>query len=76
MKVKKVQMYQSTDGKLHETEEQCRNHEQKANLRLWYEDGNELSGRYEGSLVQYDHLVQWLVLNQTEAYEIIKQYGI
>lgn len=74
--MKKVQMYQSTDGELHETEEQCRKHEQKVNLRQWYEGGNEIMGDYVGSRVPYDELVEWLVCNQAEAQEMVRLYAI
>lgn len=74
--MKKVQAYQSADGKLHESEKQCRAHEQKINLQLWYENGNELLGNYAGSRVEYGDLVEWLVINQAEAREIINHYGI
>ena len=74
--MKKVQMYQAADGSIHETEEKCRNHEQKANLKSWYEDGNELLGNYAGSRVDYDDLIEWLVGNEAEVKEMLKQYGI
>lgn len=74
--MKKVQAYQSIDGKLHETEEQCREHEQKVNLRQWYEGGNELMGNHAGSRVKFGDLVEWLVINQDKVRGIIEHYEI
>ena len=71
--MKKVQMYQADDGSLHETEEQCRDHDQKVSLRGWY-DGNELLGNYAGSRVDYDDLVEWITTNQDKVKQILKHY--
>lgn len=73
--MKKVTVYQAIDGSVHETEEQCCNHEQKVNLESWYEAGNELLGSYMGSRVYYDELVEWLVRNEDVVKEILKQHG-
>ena len=73
--MQKVTMYKANDGSLHETSEACHMADERDKLRQWYSK-NELLGNYSGSRVEFDDIVEWLIVNEEKAKSIIKTFGV
>lgn len=73
--MQKVTVYKANDGSLHETSESCRMADERGKLRKWYSE-NELLGNYSGSRVEFDDIVEWLIVNEEKATSIIKTFGV
>lgn len=73
--MKQITMYKATDGSLYDTAEACRFAEERIKIRAWYEN-NQVLGNCAGSRVEFDELVEWIIINDEKVKRIMTFFGI
>ena len=69
--MKEKRMFETEDGCIFESMKKALEHEKILSLINWYED-NKLYGDFDGSVIEWEDLIEWLTVNKDKVATILK----
>lgn len=66
-----IEAYQTIDGAVFTDSAEAKRHEAVLNFKNWYED-NECYGNYEGSKIEANDMVNWLIASRNHVEALYK----